>query len=81
VVSGVATNLGVAVFVASITAKFVPNTPIPAESGYTRLWFIVVGVSALGFLLSFTIPRGVAKGAYSENSTVVPVDQEVPLGL
>lgn len=77
VITNVASNIGVAVFVALITAQFIPKTYFSVETGYTNLFVVTAVVVFVGFLIALLIPRGVAKGAFDEDVVEAP---PMPLG-
>jgi predicted MFS family arabinose efflux permease len=78
VISNVVGNVGVAVFVALITTKYVPKTFISVESGYTNLFVVTAFVVFVGFLFSLLIPRRIARGAFDETSAETPLPAGEP---
>jgi MFS family permease len=70
IIESMGSNIGTAVFVAFITAKFVPGTPISVESGYSNLFLTTACVLILGILFALMMPRNVAKGGFDEEQIV-----------
>src|ERR1700739_4507192 len=49
IIESIGSNIGTAVFVAFVTARFIPGTPISVESGYsnlflTKAWLLILGI-------------------------------------
>jgi MFS family permease len=76
ITEAIGSNIGTAVFVACITASFVPRTSISAESGYSNLFLITACVLVLGVLFALMMPRNAAKGGFDEEEVmhVMPAD-------
>jgi MFS family permease len=81
IISSFGSNIGTAVFVAFITAEFVPGTPISVESGFTHLFLTTACVLFVGFLLALLIPRGVAKGGFDEPDVEEMATPSVPASI
>jgi MFS family permease len=70
IIESIGSNIGTAVFVAFITARFVPGTPISVESGYSNLFLTTACVLVLGIVFALMMPRNVAKGGFDEKEVV-----------
>jgi MFS family permease len=70
IIESIGSNIGTAVFVAFITAKFVPGTPISVESGYSNLFLTTACVLVLGIVFALMMPRNVAKGGFDQEEVV-----------
>ena len=70
IIESIGSNIGTAVFVAFITARFVPGTPISVESGYSNLFLTTACVLVLGIVFALFMPRNVAKGGFDETEVV-----------